>query len=72
MGWGIEMEWGSASLKAEGGEKSHEAEDMIAMHVADEDGIELGETDVGTPYLRLYAFSTVNHKVLAPDLDNLR
>jgi hypothetical protein len=45
---------------------------MVAMNMADEDGIELGETDMGTAYLYLSAFATIYHEVFSSYLNNLR
>ena len=67
----IDMKGCDAALQTKGGEHSHESEDMVAMNMADEDGIELGETDMGTAYLYLRAFATIYHEVFSSYLDNL-
>ena len=61
-----------ATLQTKGGEHSHESEDMVAMNMADEDGIEFGETDMRTAYLYLSAFATIYHEVFSSYLNNLR
>ena len=68
----IDMKGCDAALQTKGGEHSHESEDMVAMNMADEDGIEFGETDMGTAYLYLSAFATINHEVFSSYLNNLR
>ena len=68
----IDMKGRDAALQTKGGEHSHESEDMVAMNMADEDGIELGETDMGTAYLYLSAFATIYHEVFSSYLNNLR
>jgi hypothetical protein len=45
---------------------------MVTMNMADEDGIEFGETDMGTAYLYLSAFATIYHEVFPSYLNNLR
>jgi hypothetical protein len=66
------MKWCDAALQTKGGEHSHESEDMVAMNMADEDGIEFGETDMGTAHLYLSAFATIYHEVFPSYLNNLR
>ena len=68
----IDMKGCDAALQTKGGEHSHESEDMVAMNMADEDGIEFGETDMGTTYLYLSAFATIYHEVFSSYLNNLR
>ena len=45
---------------------------MVAMHVGDEDGIELGEMDMGTTELHLCTLATIYHIALSPHLYELR
>lgn len=45
---------------------------MITMHVGDEDGIELGEMNMGAAELHLCSFSAIHHKALASHLYELR
>ena len=45
---------------------------MVAMHVGDEDGIELGEMNMGTTELHLCALATIYHIALSPHLYELR
>lgn len=45
---------------------------MVAMHVGDEDGIELGEMNMGATELHLCSFSAIHHKALASHLYELR
>ena len=45
---------------------------MITMHVGDEDGVQLGEVDMGTTELHLCTLATIYHIALSPHLYELR
>ena len=45
---------------------------MVAMQMGEEDGLKMGETDVGTAKRHLCAFGAVEHEEFLTDIDNLR
>ena len=67
----IDVEVLDASEKPEGGEHSDESEDVVAMQVGEEDGLNLGKCDAGFPQCHLGAFGTVEHEELFTDVDYL-
>ena len=67
----IDMEVLGTPEKSEGGEHADEPEGVVAVEVGEENGLEMGEADVGTTQRHLCTFSAVEHKKLFADVDNL-
>ena len=68
----VDVEVLGASEESEGGEHADEPEGMVAMQMSEENGLEMGEGDVGTAQCHLCAFSAVKHEELFADVDDLR
>lgn len=68
----VDVEVLGASEESEGGEHTDESEGVVAMQMGEEDGLEMGEADVGTAQCHLCAFSTVEHEEFLADVDDLR
>ena len=45
---------------------------MVTMQMGEEDGLEMGEREMGTAQRHLYAFGTVEHEEFLADIDDLR
>lgn len=67
----INMEVLGAPEKSESGEHADEPKGMVAMQMSEENGLEMGEADVGTTQRHLCTFCTVEHEELFADVDNL-
>ena len=68
----VDVEVLGASEESEGGEHTDEPEGVVAMQMGEEDGLEMGEADVGTAQCHLCTFSTVEHEEFLADVDDLR
>ena len=68
----IDMEILGAPEKSEGREHADEPEGVVAVEVGEENGLEMGEADVGTTQRHLCTFCAVEHEELFADVDNLR
>ena len=71
LAWGIDVEWGSTTVKSERAYHSHQTENMISVKMGNENSINLCKVKARFPYLLLGALSTVNHKEFSPYLHNL-
>lgn len=67
----INMEVLGTPEKSEGGEHADEPEGVVAMQMSEENGLEMGEADVGTTQRHLCTFCTVEHEELFADVDDL-
>lgn len=68
----IDVEVLDASHESESGKHADEPKHMVAMQMGEEDGLQMGETDVRAAQRHLCAFGAVEHEEFLADVDHLR